>query len=568
MRLVSFTVENYRSITKARRIGLGSSTVLIGPNNEGKSNILRALVTAMQILTQERLIAVGAKGMLRFPGMRRIYEWERDYPVHLQDKNPEGNSVLLLEFELDEAEIQEFRQEIGSNLNGTLPLRIHVGGQKLTVSVAKKGPGAKTLSSKSAKIADFVSQRLQFEYIPAIRTATSARDVVDGLVERELQPIEQDPAFSAALEQIAGLQQPVLDRLSKSIQATLVQFLPAVQHVKVEIESEQRYRALRRSCRIVINDGTPTELQYKGDGVQSLAALAIMRHASDRGAGDRNLIIAVEEPESHLHPSAIHELRRVLNELTERHQVVVSTHCPLFVDRTTVASNIIVNKRQARPARNVREIREILGTRASDNLLHAELVLLVEGEDDRIAVAALLAHCSSRLRSALEEGILALDTLAGANNLAYKVSLLRNALCLCHCFLDDDSAAREAFARCRDERILTPAEVAFATSEGRKDAEIEDMYDPSIYAQMIQNGYRVSLDSAKFRSNKKWSRRMYETFKSQAKQWDTVAAEVKMSVARLVANASDRALDPHRRSPFDSLVRDLEQRLNALHNSR
>jgi predicted ATPase len=52
MRLVSFSVENYRSITKARRIPLAASTVLIGPNNEGKSNILRALSVAMLTLTQ------------------------------------------------------------------------------------------------------------------------------------------------------------------------------------------------------------------------------------------------------------------------------------------------------------------------------------------------------------------------------------------------------------------------------------------------------------------------------------------------------------------------------------
>lgn len=49
----------------------------------------------------------------------------------------------------------------------------------------------------------------------------------------------------------------------------------------------------------VVNDGTPTLLTYKGDGAQSLAALAILRYASERGARGKNLVVAIEEPESH-----------------------------------------------------------------------------------------------------------------------------------------------------------------------------------------------------------------------------------------------------------------------------
>ena len=47
MQLVSFSVTNYRSITAAYKLSVRQSTVLIGPNNEGKSNVLRALVTAL-----------------------------------------------------------------------------------------------------------------------------------------------------------------------------------------------------------------------------------------------------------------------------------------------------------------------------------------------------------------------------------------------------------------------------------------------------------------------------------------------------------------------------------------
>lgn len=36
MKLVSFSVTNYRSITKAHKIAIGQYTVLLGKNNEEK----------------------------------------------------------------------------------------------------------------------------------------------------------------------------------------------------------------------------------------------------------------------------------------------------------------------------------------------------------------------------------------------------------------------------------------------------------------------------------------------------------------------------------------------------
>ncbi|MGH8336206.1 MAG: AAA family ATPase, partial [Gammaproteobacteria bacterium] len=53
-----------------------------------------------------------------------------------------------------------------------------------------------------------------------------------------------------------------------------------------------------------------------------------MRHASETSAGGRNLVIAIEEPESHLHPRAIHEFKEVILELAQKHQVLLTSHNP------------------------------------------------------------------------------------------------------------------------------------------------------------------------------------------------------------------------------------------------
>jgi putative ATP-dependent endonuclease of the OLD family len=240
-----------------------------------------------------------------------------------------------------------------------------------------------------------------------------------------------------------------------------VQFLRKVASVKVQIPQDRRYRALRRNCEIVIDDGSPTALEYKGDGVQSLAAIAIMRHASERASGNRNTVIAIEEPESHLHPEAIHEIRDVISELSNKYQIVLTMHNPLFVDRLYIHRNIVVNQSRARPAKSIEEVRRILGVRASDNLRHANLVLIVEGEEDRVSLRALLAHHSAAIRMALDKNVLVIDILGGASNLAYKLGLIRDSLCLHHSFLDDDEAGRKGFERARDLGLTSDSETNF-----------------------------------------------------------------------------------------------------------
>lgn len=566
MELKSFSIQKYRSITAAKKIPFGKSTILVGPNNEGKSNILRALVTAMNILIRERRRRFFRKGsgVARSRYVRREYDWETDFPVALQEKDPDGQTKLTLEFALTTVELKDFRQDIGSKLTGTLPIRITLGPSLSDTAVVVAKPGATTLSKKSDQIAKFVTDRIDFQHIEAVRTANSAEEVVAEMVARELDDLEENHKYQAALARLDKLQQPILSTISDSIQKTLQQFLHDVKQVTVDVPSAARYYAVRRSCEITVDDGTPTLLKYKGDGAQSLAALGIIRYAAERGARGKNLVIAIEEPESHLHPNAIHELKQVVDELSAKHQVLITTHNPLFVDRRNIKSNIIVENKKAKPAKSIEQIRDILGVRASDNLRHAEIVLLVEGEDDRVALSSLLRHNSPTVCVALDQGTLAVDTLAGGSNLAYKITQVRDAICLYHVFLDDDKAGRSAFEKARLQGLITDAEVNFCICSGLNETELEDLYDPSVYGEILQNKYRVSIKSPKFKGKKKWSNRVRDCFRNCGKQWDErVEVEVKWAVADAVSRAPGIALHPKKRATFDALALALEERLKA-----
>jgi putative ATP-dependent endonuclease of OLD family len=172
MRLVSFSATNFRSITTAHKIPIGDSTVLIGRNNEGKSNFLRALNIAMKALD-----AHAKKGSSRLNNSRddQQYQWSRDFPISLQSGKGQNVSTFKLEFSLDENEISDFQAAIGSTLNGNLPIQITFGKDAApAVKVKKQGPGGKALSAKSTDIAKYIADRIRFVYIPAVRTEEAA----------------------------------------------------------------------------------------------------------------------------------------------------------------------------------------------------------------------------------------------------------------------------------------------------------------------------------------------------------------------------------------------------------
>jgi putative ATP-dependent endonuclease of OLD family len=380
------------------------------------------------------------------------------------------------------------------------------------------------------------------------------------MVERELEVIETDPQYQHALDLIESVQRPILEQLSVSVKAMLTNFLPAIKDVRFEIRN--RHRALRQSTVMIVDDGTPTSLKYKGDGVKSLAALALMRHASERESTSQNIIIAVEEPESHLHPEAMHGLRKVLDDLSTNTQIVITTHCPVFVERHRVGSNILVYKRKARPAKTLEEIRRILGVRAADNLKSADLVLVVEGEEDRIVMRSLLAHHSSEIKHALVSGAIAIDSLGGGANLSYKLGELRNAVCKFHCFLDNDKCGRSAVEKAQEQGLLDDAEYSLATCQGKVDSEIEDLFDVELYADAVKQKYNVSLLDPTFKGKEKWSERMAASFKHQGKMWnDKIEMQVKHLIADEVDSRPDMALNQHHRGPFDALVRMLLERI-------
>lgn len=496
MQLVNFSVTNYRSITKAHKINLQNITVLVGRNNEGKSNILMALNVAMETMMQHANHANVHE---------RLYDWQRDFPVQLQQRKNNLDSIFRLNFRLNHDENTEFFRTTGIRSNEDIPIELKYGqDNRAKITVPKKG--SSSFNDKSEKVTAFICERIAINYIQAVRTEDMAMDVIHRLISTELSKLYDNEEYKSAEQTIYNLQEAVYNDIANRILAPLQEFLP--QLTNVEIKSRGRrlvWRGFRNDVDVILNDGTPTSILYKGDGIKSLVSLAILKESKNEiGAS----IIAIEEPESHLHPEAIHSLVNVINGISENHQVIITTHNPLFVQRNNISNNIIVDHGTAKPAKNIKEIRELLGVLPEDNLINASHVLVVEGEDDKIALNKILSSLSPTIKDALIKNKLVIQPLAGATNLNYELSRLRSYVCRYFVFLDADEAGYDAAEKAIEKGLLSESDVKYSICNGNNTAEFEDCLKKDFYIEAIRNKFSVDLGVTSFRNSKKWSDRV------------------------------------------------------------
>jgi putative ATP-dependent endonuclease of the OLD family len=568
MRLQSITIRNYRSLRWTGRLPIDDFTVLVGPNNEGKSNILRALAISLQVLS------VGQRWRARTPRTRLLtggrvseYDWSTDFPSDLQGTTPNGKSHFELDFLLDAKDSTAFRRATGSRLNTPLRVVIEIGPDQLpTFDVRIQGPAKERLKSKRAEIARFSGAALDFSYIPSLRPAEWSTDIASEMIEKELEVLKENPEFKKAQDELRKLERPILDRVGEGVRRTLATFLPEVKRVSVEFDDgPPRLASPTRRTRVVVDDGHVTDLEQKGDGMKSLAAVALMHHTSESRAGSKGLVLAIEEPEAHLHPDAVHRLKPVLAEISKHSQVVITTHSPILVNRVKIDSNVVVKGDNAKRATALRDIRDALGVRISDNLAAADLVLLVEGEEDVKLVTSFINSASTALEQCLSTGRLAFDSMGGASNLTYSAQRYKRLVCDIHAFLDDDEPGRDAYTRALTVKAVEPSEIHLSTCPGREQSELEDLLLLDSYKEQVQEIIGVNLDVTDFRSGKaKWSDRVRAQLKAQGKPHsEGDVARVKLVAHEACGGVGVAGLSPHHRGSFDSLVAALERRLGA-----
>lgn len=131
-------------------------------------------------------------------------------------------------------------------------------------------------------------------------------------------------------------------------------------------------------------------IKNRGAGTQNNLIIALFRFIASINL-DNYFILAMEEPENSLHPKAQRQLLSVLQQISYMSQVIVTTHSPVFLDRSKFENNILLTRtvKGNTIAKTIKmelldQLRIDLGIRPSDALLKGggNCAILVEGNTE------------------------------------------------------------------------------------------------------------------------------------------------------------------------------------------
>lgn len=104
---------------------------------------------------------------------------------------------------------------------------------------------------------------------------------------------------------------------------------------------------IHKSTLIYVNDGFNSELKDKGAGIQSAVIISLYDFYVRNIAHNGSSLLAVEEPELYLHPHGRRVISNRLSKFAEngKNQVILTTHSPEFISTTNESVNIISVKK-------------------------------------------------------------------------------------------------------------------------------------------------------------------------------------------------------------------------------
>lgn len=218
---------------------------------------------------------------------------------------------------------------------------------------------------------------------------------------------------------------------------------------------------------------------------------------------NNNFVLLLDEPGLNLHASAQADLLRFINDLSDKYQVIYTTHSPFMVEsnalhrvRTVYDSeegSIISNATQEKDPDTLFPLQAALGYDIAQNLFVSKNNLLVEGPSD----LNYLIYMSNLLESLNYVGLkddITIVPVGGLDKVATFISLLRGSKLKVSCLLDSFNNAKGAqrLDNLVKLKIIKDKNIRFFdefAGEDYKQADIEDLFEASEYLHIFSKAF-------------------------------------------------------------------------------
>lgn len=476
MKLKDITINNFRGI-RSLHLPLDELTVLIGENNAGKSTVLEAL---RLVLTR----GFGSRKDSRFA----------EYDFHLKDSatTPLTADSIVVLFHFAEDNADEWPEAISQQLNEVVQLDVTNGTNHIWLQatgtyqsvtaifetrwsflnadkaeLVLKNANAHNLLVKFAPLfflsairdaSQEFGQRGQFwnSFLKTIDLPTEQiKEIEDKLQDINASVIDANEDLGKVIKKIGEARKfvPLADADPVVLEAIPTRLFDLTGKIQVHLKSQH---------------GAKLPLHRHGEGTQNLAVLMLFQaftalNLAEAYAPESTPLLALEEPEAHLHPSAIRSLGTLLKDITG--QRLVTSHSGDLVSRVPITSLRRLYKQNGETkvgqiSTNLLDARELQAVDYHVRLnkghyLFSRCWLLVEGESDFHIMQRLFEYLENS-QDELSLSILEMSQVKGKGEPFFKIA---NALGIqWFLMVDGDNAGRD-YAR-RVAPYLLPGETA------------------------------------------------------------------------------------------------------------
>lgn len=407
------SVSNFRSIEKIE-IDVFDFTSLIGPNNCGKSSIIRAIEI---FLNQSKpSIDEWRKG---FEGEEIIIEgifedisdWERNSPgvaglvndgkirLRLRASIKEGKVDTCYEAYVKQYNIEGFEEKWGDISEGVKEVAVALGidngtrwktkanKERVIEEINKSNPDLVSVTgeewtSESISIAPALKQALpNAVVIPAVKDASdeikpTSTTVFGTLLKQIILPAIQDmDEYRNLMDNVELLSKklsgeveeeiPIISELTKDISKRMSSIIES--KIKFAMSTPDTEKFVGTYTTLLMDDGVETTIERQGHGSQRsliFALIEVLASHSSKDASEemnRSTILLFEEPELYLHPHLMIRLKNALKNIStkEQWQVLISTHSPFLIDVVDNPKSLaILNRKSSSEAPYINQLKQ------------------------------------------------------------------------------------------------------------------------------------------------------------------------------------------------------------------